>query len=137
MQNKKDDSVYIKHIIDSILWIEKYTDEIDIENFLSDHLTQDGVIRQLEIIGEASNKLSKEYKDKNPEIPWKDIIGMRNKLIHGYFGVDIEAVWDTVQKDLPELKKNKTKISVNQWLQKLVKIGDGLCNKLNWCQKKI
>jgi uncharacterized protein with HEPN domain len=119
------------------LWIEKYTDEIDIENFLSDHLTQDGVIRQLEIIGEASNKLSKEYKDKNPEIPWKDIIGMRNKLIHGYFGVDIEAVWDTVQKDLPELKKNKTKISVNQWLQKLVKIGDGLCNKLNWCQKKI
>ena len=104
MQNNKDNKIYLKHICDSISWIEKYTENIEIEKILSEHLIQDGVIRQLEIIEEASNKLSEEFKNHNSEIPWKDIIGMRNKLIHGYFGVDIESVWDTINKDIPELK---------------------------------
>ena len=102
--NKKDADIYIQHILDSISWIEKYTENVTIEKFLTEHLIQDGVIRQLEIIGEASNKTPEEYKTKHSDIPWKDIIGMRNKLIHGYFGVDIEAVWNTAQKDIPELK---------------------------------
>lgn len=62
------------------------------------------MIRQLEIIGEASKKLSKEFKEKYPQIPWRDISGMRDKLIHDYFGIDLDAVWDTISKDIPELE---------------------------------
>ncbi|MBS7626604.1 DUF86 domain-containing protein [Candidatus Bathyarchaeota archaeon] len=101
---KKDDSVYLKHILDAISRIEEYTKDIRYEEFIGNHLVQDGVIRQLEIIGEATKRLSKEFKEENPEIPWGDAAGMRNKLIHNYFGVDLDAVWDTVKKDIPKLK---------------------------------
>jgi uncharacterized protein with HEPN domain len=72
---------------------------------VKNYLVQDGVIRQIEIIGEATKRLSKETKENHSDIPWKDIAGMRDKLIHDYFGVDIDAVWDTVKKDIPTLKK--------------------------------
>lgn len=101
----KDDLVYLQHILDSIKWIESYVSDISQEQFLVDHLVQDAVIRQIEIIGEASKKLSNSLKQKYPNTPWKDIAGMRDKLIHGYFGVDIEAVWVTVENDIPVLKE--------------------------------
>jgi len=100
----KDDLVYLQHIGDSIKWIENYISDLSHEQFLNDHLVQDAVIRQIEIIGEASKKISDSLKKKNLLIPWKDIAGMRDKLIHGYFGVDIEAVWKTVSTDIPLLK---------------------------------
>lgn len=74
------------------------------KDFVGNHLIQDGVIRQLEIMGEAAKRLSNEIKDKYSEIPWRDITGMRDKLIHDYFGVDITAVWDTAVRDIPILK---------------------------------
>jgi uncharacterized protein with HEPN domain len=101
---KKDDSVYLKHILDAISRIKEYTQDIKYENFIDNYLIQDGVIRQIEIIGEATKRLSKEIKEKHPEIPWKDMAGMRDKLIHDYLGVDIDAVWDTVEEDIPDLK---------------------------------
>lgn len=71
-----------------------------------DAVYQDGVIRQFEIIGEATKNLSPQLKDQfYPDIPWKDIAGMRVKLIHQYFGVDISAVWETVAQDLPDFKR--------------------------------
>ena len=106
----KDDSVYLQHIIDAIQRIQEYTTGIDYEAFGASTLVQDGVIRQIEIIGEAARRVSPKLQEKNQHIPWKDIVGMRNKLIHDYFGVDIDAVWDTVQKDIPVLQTAISKI---------------------------
>jgi len=102
---KKDDTVYMKHILDAIHRVEEYTQNIEYKDFIENHLIQDGVIRQIEIIGEAVKILSNEIREKYTDVPWKDIVGMRNKLIHNYFGVDVDAVWETVKKDIPVLKK--------------------------------
>jgi len=101
---KKDDSVYLRHILDAISRIEEYTRGVEYEDFMDDHLIQDGVIRQIEIIGEATKRLSRAIREKHSEIPWKDMAGMRDKLIHDYLGVDIDAVWDTVKRDVPTMK---------------------------------
>lgn len=101
---KKDDTAYLRHILDAIMRIEKYTSAVDENRFMADEVVQDATIRQLEIIGEAAKKISTETKGRYPDIEWKDITGMRDKLIHDYFGVDLDAVWDTVVNDLPKLK---------------------------------
>jgi uncharacterized protein with HEPN domain len=100
----RDDSVYLRHILDAISRIEEYLHGVDEEMFYQHYLVQDGVIRQLEIIGEASKRLSREVRASCPNVPWPDIAGMRDKLIHDYFGVDLEAVWLTARDDIPALK---------------------------------
>lgn len=103
---QRDDSVYLRHIMDAIGQIEKYTKAIDRFTFHQDRLIQDGVIRQTEIIGEAVKNLSKDLRDKYPAIPWQDIAGMRDQLIHEYFGVELDIVWNTVTDDLPAFKQS-------------------------------
>ena len=100
----RDDAVYLHHILDAINRIEEYVSGLNHEEFMRSNLVQDGVIRQIEIIGEATKNLSPTLKERYPNIPWKDIAGMRDKLIHQYFGVDISAVWETVTQDLPDFK---------------------------------
>ncbi len=110
---QRDESVYLRHVLDAIVRIESYLQGIDKEAFLQHNLIQDGVIRQLEIIGEAVKRLAEELRAKHPRVPWQDIAGMRDKLIHGYFGVDLEKVWLTAQDDLPTLKAEVTEMLKN------------------------
>jgi uncharacterized protein with HEPN domain len=102
---EKDDTVYLRHILDAINTVEGYLSGVSEKKFRDTSLLQDGAIRQIEIIGEAIRHISKDLRRAYSEIPWQDIAGMRDKLIHDYFGVDIDKVWLTAQEDLPVLKE--------------------------------
>jgi uncharacterized protein with HEPN domain len=99
-----EDRLYLHHILDAIRRIESYLDGVDAQQFESTPLIQDAVIRQLEIIGEAAKRLSEPLRRATPVVPWREIMGMRNKLTHDYMGVDLDAVWLTARDDLSELK---------------------------------
>jgi uncharacterized protein with HEPN domain len=109
----KDDRIYLLHVRDAIQHILEYT-ATGKESFFADRKTQDAVVRNLEIIGEATKRLSNSLKNAHPDISWKPIAGMRDKLIHDYFGVNLQLVWDVVERDLPVLK-----LKVAQLLQVL------------------
>lgn len=101
----RKDKAYLKHILDAIKDAKRFTEGVTKEEFLENKEKQYAVLRALEIIGEATKSLSKEIKREHPEIQWKDITGMRDKLIHEYFGVKLDLVWATVKQNLPELEK--------------------------------
>ncbi len=96
--------MYLKHILDSIRRINEYKRGMKRQDFMGNHLVQDGTIRQLEVTGEAAKRLTNELIEGHPSVPWRDMAGMRDKLIHGYFGVELDAVWETVETDIPRLK---------------------------------
>ena len=102
---KKKDIVYILHIKDAIDLIIEYTKDLNMKDFNSKQVIQDAVIRRIIIIGEAVKNVSMIFREKYSEIAWKKIEGMRDKVIHGYFNVDIDRVWIVVIKDIPVLKK--------------------------------
>ena len=114
MSKELRDADYLDHIQEAVARIHRYPTGKGEAEFMNSELIQDGVIRNLEIIGEAVTKLSPELKAKRPDIPWLDISGMRNRLIHGYVSVNLDIVWDTVQKVEPE------------FLAKVVSIRQGL-----------
>ncbi|MEK6953960.1 MAG: DUF86 domain-containing protein [Candidatus Micrarchaeota archaeon] len=101
---QKSEKLYLEDILSSIEKIEKYTAGSTFEKFSKNTQLADATIRNLEIIGEAVKKLPKSLTDKNPEIEWKKIAGLRDILIHEYFGIDVKIIWDIVQNKLPELK---------------------------------
>ena len=110
---KKDDTVYLKHIQDAINDINVFVKGMDRESFLNNKAIKYAVVRSLEIIGEAGKHLSKGFRDKHKDIPWDDICGMRDKLIHDYIGVDYIIVWKAIEKDIPILK-NKIRVILKQ-----------------------
>jgi len=107
---KKDDTVYLRHIIDAIERIRQYLVGVSYDQFLQNHLLQDGVVRQLEIIGEAANNISDAFKSAHADLSWSKMVGIRNRLIHAYFQVNLSIVWDTAQADLPSLKQQVEQI---------------------------
>ena len=101
---KKDDFVYLHHIKDAIERIEFYISEAPKAHFLKDGMMQDAVIRQLEIIGEASRNISESFQEGHSYIPWGQIIALRNRIIHEYFNINLEVAWDIIKVDIPQLK---------------------------------
>ena len=106
--------MYLRHVLDAISDAKRFTKGLTKEDFLENKEKQYAVLRALEIIGEATKNLSKEMKAEHSEIQWSDIAGMRDKLIHQYFGVKLDLVWETVKKNLPELENQ-----VSEMLRKI------------------
>lgn len=96
---------YLNDILSSVNDIENFVKGMTFEQFEKDRKTLNAVVRSLEIIGEASKNLPAAMRAKYSNVPWKRIIGMRDKVIHGYFGVNVKTLWDTAKDDLPPLKQ--------------------------------
>ena len=110
---KRDYRDYLVDILESLERIEEFTKGFTLTRFSADEKTQLAVIKSLEIIGEAVQKIPLNVRKKNPDIPWRQISGMRNKLVHEYFGINIKVVWKTIVEDIPPLKPLLDKILVN------------------------
>lgn len=105
---------FIEDIAGAIDKIEKYTKDMDYERFSENEMIIDAVVRNFEVIGEAMNNIPNEIKEKYPDVEWSDAVGFRNVLIHNYFGLDTEAVWDTINENIPELKKHIKQILMSE-----------------------
>jgi len=105
---------YVEDIIEAMNDALKFTENIEYEDFIKDKKNVYAVIRAIEIIGEAVKKIPNEIKKDYPQIPWKEMAGMRDKLIHEYFGVDLKKIWNTLKKDIPNLRPLFNKI-VKRW----------------------
>lgn len=110
MRGKSGDIARLKHILDAIIEIENYSLGTDIQEFVKNSMMRYACIKQLEIIGEASNHISEEVKTKFSNVEWSQIVGMRNIFVHEYFGMDTNLVWEIIKDDLPGLKNKITEI---------------------------
>ena len=107
---KRDYGDYLEDILNSIDSIEEFTRDMDYDEFEQDKKTVFAVVRAFEIIGEAVKSIPKEIRQEYSDIPWRSMSGMRDKVIHGYFGVDNKVLWKTLKEDLPELRPKIKKI---------------------------
>ncbi len=108
--SKKGDLIFIEHILDSIKAIENFSKGLTKEKLISSRLKQSALVREIEIIGEAVKNISNSLKEKYKGIAWKEIVGTRDKMIHHYFGVDLDIVLGIIKHDIPLLKKQISKI---------------------------
>ena len=93
----------VEDILEAIERIERYTSELDRESFVSDEKSSDAVVRNLEIIGEAAAHLPSDFRESVDDVEWEKVVGLRSRIVHGYFAVDLELVWTIVRSDLPPL----------------------------------
>jgi uncharacterized protein with HEPN domain len=113
---KREYRDYLNDILESISDVALFIEDMSYADFSFDRKTIHAVVRSIEIIGEAARHIPKPVKDKAHEIPWKEIIGMRNKIAHEYFGIDNKIVWDTAKRYLPKLKKQLAKLVQSEQL---------------------
>ena len=122
MREPVRDKIRLEHILDAIERLEKYAGSLSREELEADVLRYYGIVKNVEIIGEAANMLTSEFKDTHPEVEWRPIANMRNFLVHEYFQVDSDTVWAVIHGDIVELKKHILRYLAdtdwNQWEQK-------------------
>jgi uncharacterized protein with HEPN domain len=107
---RKTDHERLIHMLDAAKDVERFVTNCSYETFMSDRMRQYAVLRAIEIIGEAATNISPSFKDNHSEIPWRDIIGMRNHLVHAYFDIDIPLTWKTIIEDIPPLIEKLKKL---------------------------
>ena len=103
MSNKRRDADYLGDVLEAMQRIQVYTEGLSRAQFMQDRRTQDAVVRNIEVIGEAVKKLSTSLRKKHPVIPWKEMAGMRDKVIHHYFGINYDTVWTVASEEIPQL----------------------------------
>ncbi|MBX2898004.1 MAG: DUF86 domain-containing protein [Cyclobacteriaceae bacterium] len=106
----KDPAILIRHVLDAIVRKEEYTKELTKVDFENNFLVQDAVLRNIILIDEAAKNIPEEFKQEHAVVEWRKIVGMRNKVVHEYFIIDVETVWNVVQRDLPQLKLTFSKL---------------------------
>jgi len=106
--SKREIKILLDDMIEAIGKIDRYIKGMTFDDFVNDSKTVDAVVRNLEVIGEAANRIPRSFQQQHPEIEWRQIIGLRNRVIHDYFGIDYDIVWYVITKDLKKLK-NKLK----------------------------
>lgn len=110
MKNRLSEKIRLRHILDAIGEVQKYVKKIDYDSFAENSMMIYACVKQLEIIGEAASHVSGKTRKQFPQIEWKEIIGLRNILVHEYFGVDKKIVWDIIKDNLPNLKQDIKKM---------------------------
>lgn len=108
---KRDYPLFIRDMLSAIDSVEDFVEGMSLDELIKDDKTSSAVIRKFEVIGEAAKHLPDKLKQRHPEIPWKNIVGMRDRLIHAYFGIDFKLVWEVVKVELPALKTKLKKLS--------------------------
>ena len=108
--SKRSVDLLLDDICEAIDRIEQYTSGMSFDVFSKDRKSVDAVVRNLEIIGEASNRLPADFKDSHSQIEWRKVVGLRHRIVHEYFGIDLQIVWQILQKDLPSLRQSISKI---------------------------
>ncbi|MBW1759473.1 MAG: DUF86 domain-containing protein [Deltaproteobacteria bacterium] len=115
MSNKKRDYIlFLEDILQAIEKIEIYIKDLSYDEFCGNSMVTDAVIRNFEVIGEATKNIPKKIKERYPDVEWKEAAGFRDVLIHDYFGIDLEAVWDTIKINIPSFKKHMVEVLKNE-----------------------
>jgi uncharacterized protein with HEPN domain len=111
--SKRSDKLLIEDILESIEKIKRYTKNINRQEFGGDEMRVDAVVRNFEIIGEAANRISNDLQENNSEIAWRRIIGLRNRIVHEYFGIDLDILWTIIHNYLDDLENQLSKINID------------------------
>jgi uncharacterized protein with HEPN domain len=101
---RRDPDLLLEDMLAAIRKIERYTSGIDQPGFQQDEKTVDAVVRNLEVLGEAANRISPGFASRHGDVPWRQVAGLRNRIVHDYFGLDLEIIWQVIRHDLPRLK---------------------------------